>query len=107
MIDRIGVGNADVVRVWGTHPFTLAAIAIAGMVIVLAAGCAVLGNSSPCDRSQAMRNVLEEATGRDCDLITDEDLADVRSLSLTLSFDDASNLKNGDFSGLENLEPLT
>ena len=74
--------------------------------LTLAIGCGVLGNPNPCDRTQAMRDALEEATGRDCDLISDADLADVRRLHLVLSSDEARNLKKSDFSGLANMETL-
>ena len=99
MIDRVREGKADAKRHWGTIPFTLAAITIAAMVLALAAGCAVLGNPSPCDRSQAMRNVLEEAIGRDCDLITDDDLAGVRVLYFRMT--EVTNLRRADFGGLD------
>ena len=76
------------------------AVVVAAIALTFAVGCGVLGNPSPCDRSQAMRDALEMATGRDCDLITDDDLADVRYLDL--SFSD-NGLKKSDFSGLYNV----
>ena len=103
MIDRIGVGNADAMRVCGTNPFALTAIAIAGTMLLLAVGCAVLGDPNPCDRTQAVRDALEKATGRDCDLITDDDLADV----WTLTISGRDNLKGRDLAGLDNLRSLT
>ena len=74
--------------------------------LTLIVGCGVLGNPNPCDRTQGVRDALEDATGRNCDLITDDDLADVGNLSLGLSFDDANNLKKSDFAGLNNLHTV-
>ena len=77
-------------------------------VLMLTIGCGVLGNPSPCNRTLEMRNALEGVTGRDCDLITNEDLARVRNLphrggiSIYLQ-----PLKRSDFSGLDNLRSLS
>ena len=90
----------------GTNTFALTAIAIAGAMLLLAVGCAVFGDPNPCDRTQVVRDALEEATGRDCDLITQDDLADVQRLHLILSSEEARNLKKGDFSGLDSVETL-
>ena len=49
-----------------------------------------------------MRDALEDATGRDLDIITEDDLADVRMLQIS----DAGELKKSDFSGLRNLQRL-
>ena len=49
-----------------------------------------------------MRNALERTTGRDCDLITEEDLASVRTLSVS----PADDLNRRDFAGLDNLGHL-
>ena len=62
----------------GRELLIVAAIAVLAMCI----GCGVLGNPNPCERSNAVRNALEETTMRDCDLITDDDLAGVRSLDV-------------------------
>ena len=76
-----------------------AAAIIAMAAVLLAVACDSLpiigtGSPAPCDRSQAMLEALEEATGWDCDEITDDDLADVRSLSVS------GPLKQSDFAGL-------
>ena len=83
-------------------------VALAGIVAIMTVtvGCDVLGSPDPCDRSQVMRDALEEATGRDCDLITQDDLADVQGLHLILSSEEARNLKKSDFSGLDSVETL-
>ena len=80
----------------GRELLIVAAIAVLAMCI----GCGVLGNPNPCDRTQSMRNALEEATGRNCDLITTADLADVLELHIW----SAGGLKKSDFSELDNLE---
>ena len=80
----------------------LALIAVIA-ALTLAVGCSVLGNPDPCDRTQAMRDALEDATGRDCDLITDDDLADVRRLGIR----DEGELKGNDFADLSNLQSLS
>ena len=49
-----------------------------------------------------MRDALEDATGRDLDIVTEDDLADVRMLQIS----DAGELKKSDFSGLSNLQRL-
>lgn len=106
MIGRIRAGSSDARRIWNTNPFILPAIVITGLVLASVVGCGVLGDPNPCDRTQAMRNALEEGTGRDCDLITDDDLAGVQRLHLVLSSDEARNLKKSDFSGLDDVETL-
>jgi hypothetical protein len=78
----------------------LIVVAIAALTVCI--GCGVLGNPDPCDRKQAMRDALEDATGRDCDLITTEDLADVRRLRIS----GACELKRSDFTGLGNLHSV-
>ena len=70
--------------------------------LTLALGCWVLGNPNPCDRAQGMRDALEESTGRDCDIITEDDLADVYELRIY----GADELEESDFSGLINLYSL-
>ena len=86
------------------HRFPIAAVIIAiAMAAVLSAVAwqiAVNRNPDPCDRSYAMRQALEWATRRDCDLITDADLADVRWLSLR------GPLQRSDFTGLDNLRGM-
>ncbi len=78
----------------------LIVVAIAALTVCI--GCGVLGNPDPCDRKQAMRDALESATGRDCDLITEDDLADVWGLHIS----DACELKRSDFTGLSNLHSV-
>ena len=93
-------------------------LAVAVAALMLTIGCAVLADPNPCDRTQAVRDALEEATSRDCDLITNDDLADVSSLTmgvplpagnlqlLTSQRGDIGDLKGRDFAGLDNLQTL-
>ena len=48
-----------------------------------------------------MRDALEEATRHECDLISDEELAEITSLSIR------GDLKPTDFAGLDNLGHLS
>ena len=79
----------------------------------LAVGCGVLGNPNPCDRTVEMRNALEAATGRDCDLISDSDLANVSNLPQNARYRNQGGsislqpLKRSDFAGLTKLRSLS
>ena len=76
-------------------PIAAAIIAMAAVLLALACdSLSIIGSPAPCDRSQGMLESLEETTGWDCDEITDDDLADVRSLSVS------GPLKQSDFAGL-------
>ena len=86
---------------WRRNPYraptATAIIAMAAVLLVVACNSLPIigaGSPAPCDRSQAMLEALEEATGWDCDEITDDDLADVRSLSVS------GPLNQSDFAGL-------
>ena len=70
--------------------------------LTLALACGVLGNPNPCDRAQGMRDALEESSGRDCDLITEDDLAEVYQLRIY----GADELEKSDFSSLVNIHWL-
>ena len=70
--------------------------------LTLALACGVLGNPNPCDRAQGMRDALEESSGRDCDLITEDDLAEVYKLRIY----GADELEKSDFSSLVNIHWL-
>ena len=83
-------------------------VILATVVGMLAAACALAGDPDPCDRSIVVRDALERATGRKCDLITDGDLARVGALSLwPHESDQPSELKDRDFAGLGNVTALT
>jgi Leucine-rich repeat (LRR) protein len=84
----------------------LAIAVIALTALTLAVGCGVLGNPNPCDRTQAVRNALERETRRDCDLISDDDMADIRLFRLRLFDHDVDYLKKSDFASLTNLQNL-
>ena len=80
------------------------AVLVTIVVLLLAVACNSLPiTSSPdtCDRSQAMRNALKQTTGWDCDLITDDDLADISRLS------GAGPLQRSDFAGLDRMQLLS
>lgn len=79
---------------------------LTGIVIILWATSDpvlwVLGSPNVCDRTHSVRYALEQATGRDCDIIRDADLTRVTQLRAGW----ANELKRSDFAGLVNLKSL-
>ncbi len=99
-LNRISDAIAAVMRRLAT-----AAVLVIAAPMALALGCGglpIIGNPSPGDRTRAMRDTLESATGRDCDLMSGDDLADIEHLNVLR----AANMKRSDFAGLDNLQSL-
>ena len=90
-------------------PRALSAVVLAAIAILLAAGgygiAYIIQNPDPCDRTQEMRDALELAADRKCDLITGDDLADIDHLVIHFE-DEMPKLKRRDFAGLRHLEGL-
>ena len=92
------------------RPRALSAVILAAIAVLLAAGgygiFYIIQNPAPCDRTQEMRDALERATERKCDLITGDDLADIDGLVIQFE-DEMPILKRLDFAGLRHLKWLT
>ena len=92
------------------RPRALSAVVLAAIAALLAAGgygiAYIIQNPNPCDRTQEMRDALERATERKCDLITGDDLADIDHLVIQFE-DEMPVLKRRDFAGMRHLEGLS
>lgn len=75
-----------------------------GATLIWVSACGAFSGPDPCDRRIPMRNTLEYTTGRDCDLISDHDLAGLGTLDFK-NFN-TSELKKSDFAGLDNVSHL-
>ena len=91
------------------RPRALSAVVLAAVAILLATGgygiFYIIQNPDPCDRTQEMRDALERAAERKCDLITGDDLAYIDGLVIQYE-DEMPVLKRRDFAGLRHLEGL-